>query len=104
MAITFKDFAKEVLEHSGIPLTPQEIWDTGLKQELDKKLKSKGATPWATVGAQLFVDTRDNEKTFFVKVGKRPTRFYLKSKQNDLPENIIEKIEEKAQKEPIKIC
>jgi hypothetical protein len=102
MAITFKDFAKEVLEHSGIPLTPQEIWDTGLKQELDKKLKSKGATPWATVGAQLFVDTRDNEKTFFVKVGKRPTRFYLKSKQNDLPENIIEKIEEKAQKEPIK--
>lgn len=102
MAITFKDFAKEVLEKSDIPLTPQEIWDTGLKFELEKKLKSRGATPWATIGAQLFVDTRDNEKTLFIKVGKRPARFYLKSKQNDLPENIIEKIEDKAQKEPVK--
>lgn len=102
MAITFKGFAKEVLLNSDIPLTPQEIWDTGLKQGLDTKLKSRGATPWATVGAQLFVDTRDNEQTPFIKVGKRPARFYLKSKQNDLPENIIEKIEEKAQKEPVK--
>ena len=102
MAITFKDFAKEVLQNSDIPLTPQEIWDTGLKVELEKKLKSRGATPWATIGAQLFVDTRDNEKTPFIKIGKRPARFYLKSKQNDLPENIIEKIEEKSQKEPVK--
>lgn len=102
MAITFKDFAKEVLQNSDIPLTPQEIWDTGLKFELEKKLKSRGTTPWATIGSQLFVDTRDNEKTPFIKVGKRPARFYLKSKQNDLSENIIEKIEEKAQKEPLK--
>jgi len=102
MAITFKDYAKEVLQNSNIPLTPQEIWDNGLKQKLDIKLKSSGATPWATIGAQLFVDTRDNEKTPFIKVGKRPARFYLKSKQDELPENIIEKIEEKAQKEHIK--
>jgi len=39
MTITFKDFAKEVLQNSDIPLTPQEIWDTGLKQELEKKIK-----------------------------------------------------------------
>jgi hypothetical protein len=75
MAITFKDFAKEVLNNSDIPLTPQEIWDTGVELKLEEKLKSFGATPSSTVGAQLFVDTRDNEKTPFIKVGKRPARF-----------------------------
>ena len=100
MAMTFKDFAKIVLQNSDIPLTPQEIWDTGIKQGLEKKLKSHGATPWATIGAQLFVDTRDNEKTPFIKVGKRPARFYLKSKRDELPTNIIEKIEKNEQKTP----
>ncbi len=100
MAITFKDFAKEVLTKSDIPLTPQEIWDEGVKLALNQELKSSGATPWATIGAQLFVDTRDNEKTLFIKVGKRPARFYLKSKQNELSTNIIEEIEQKEQKAP----
>jgi len=100
MAITFKEYAKEVLQKSEIPLTPQEIWDKGVEYNLKNKLKSSGATPWATIGAQLFVDTRDNEKTPFIKVGKRPARFYLKAKK--LPENIIEKIEEKEQKTPTK--
>ena len=35
MSITFKDYAKEVLSKSQIPLTPQEIWDEGLKEGLD---------------------------------------------------------------------
>lgn len=94
MTITFKDYAREVLESSKLPLTPQEIWDQGLKQGLDKKLNSNGATPWNTIGAQLYVDTRDNEKSSFIKIGKRPTRFYLKSKEYTLPDNIIETIEE----------
>lgn len=100
MTITFKEYAKEVLKQSDIPLTPQEIWDFGLEKEFDKQLKSSGATPWATIGAQLFVDTRDNEKTPFVKVGKRPARFYLKAKQ--LPTDIIKKLEENEQKAPTK--
>lgn len=100
MAITFKDFAKEVLTKSDIPLTPQEIWDEGVKLALNQELKSSGATPWASIGAQLFVDTRDNEKTLFIKVGKRPARFYLKSKQNELSTNIIEEIEQKELKAP----
>ena len=70
MAITFKEYSKEVLKNSKIPLTPQEIWDKGVELKLDEKLKSKGSTPWATIGAQLFVDTRDNDKTLFTKVGK----------------------------------
>lgn len=100
MAITFKEYSKEVLKNSEIPLTPQEIWDKGVELKLDEKLKSKGSTPWATIGAQLFVDTRDNDKTLFTKVGKRPARFYLKSKQ--LPDNIIEQIEQNEQKLPLK--
>ena len=99
MSITFKDYAKEVLSKSQIPLTPQEIWDEGLKEGLDKKLNSKGSTPWASIGAQLFVDTRDNEKTIFTKIGKRPARFYLKSKEHNLSKTVIQEIEEKEEKE-----
>ena len=102
MAITFIDFIQEVLKVSDIPLTPQEIWDKGVELKLDEKLKSSGATPWSTIGARLFVDTRDNEDSLFVKVGKRPARFYLKSKIESLPSDIIQKIEEKEQKESSK--
>jgi hypothetical protein len=102
MAITFIDFIQEVLKISDIPLTPQEIWDKGVELKLDEKLKSSGATPWSTIGAKLFVDTRDNENSPFVKVGKRPARFYLKSKIEFLPSDIIQKIEEKEQKESSK--
>jgi len=98
MPITFKDYAKEVLLKSDIPLTPQEVWDRGVELELDKKLNSKGVTPWNTISAQLFTDTRDNINTIFVKVGKRPSRFYLKSKEANLSANVIEEIEGKEQK------
>lgn len=98
MSLTFKDYAKEVLIKSDIPLTPQEIWDNGVERNLDKELNSQGATPWATIGAQLFVDTRDNENSIFLKVGKRPARFYLKSKEEKLSLKVIEQLEEKEEK------
>ena len=98
MALTFKEYAKKVLSQSEIPLTPHEIWEKGKEFGLDKKLNSKGKTPWNSIGAQLFVDTRDNKNSTFIKVGKNPARFYLKSKENELPQNIIESIEAKENK------
>ncbi len=73
MAYTFKDFAFDVLSKADKPLTYQEIWSAGVSAGLDAKLPTKGKTPWQTLGAQLFVEVRDNPDSKFIKVGGRPT-------------------------------
>ena len=93
MRYSLFDFAKEILENSDKPLTYQEIWDKGVEIGLDKKLNVTGKTPWQSLGSRLFVDVRDNENSYFIKVGKNPARFFLKSKKDLLPKDIIEKIE-----------
>ncbi|HLP47998.1 MAG TPA: HTH domain-containing protein [Candidatus Kapabacteria bacterium] len=102
MAYTFLDFAFDVLKSATFPLTYQEIWEIGQKKGFDKKLRTNGKTPWYSVGAQLYVDTRDNEKSKFIKVGIRPTRFFLKEKEHELKQDVIETVEkiEIAKKEP----
>lgn len=94
MAYKLFDLAKDVLEKSEKPLTYQEIWAKAVEEGFADKLQTTGKTPWQSLGARLFVDVRDNENSLFFKVGKRPARFFLKSKQNLLPVNIIEKIEQ----------
>ncbi|RMD93464.1 MAG: hypothetical protein D6813_04100 [Calditrichaeota bacterium] len=98
MAFTFTDFAKEVLSKSDKPLTYQEIWESGVAEGLDSKLKSTGKTPWQTLGARLFVEVRDNKNSPFIKVGSRPARFFLASKADQIPADIIQKIERSEQK------
>ena len=94
----FLMFAKKVLENSELPLLYQEIWKKGVELGFDKELETIGKTPWDTVGARLFVEVRDNSDSLFLKVGKRPARFYLKSKSNLLTEDMMNQIE---QTEPI---
>ncbi len=102
MSYTFTDYASEVLLSADRPLTYQEIWERGLEKELDKKLNTTGKTPWQTLGARLFVEVRDNPNSYFIKVGSRPARFFLRAKKSEIPEDIIEKIElsERKEKEP----
>lgn len=98
MAYSFLDLARDVLKNATIPLTYQEIWESGKEQGFAGKINTTGKTPWQSLGAQLYVEVRDNDKSDFIKVGKRPTRFFLKERSNDLAENtvqIIEKAEEK---------
>ncbi|MGA9450426.1 MAG: winged helix-turn-helix domain-containing protein, partial [Verrucomicrobiia bacterium] len=78
--ITFLDLAKKVLEEANEPVTVEEIWDYAVSEGYDKQLATKGKTPWATLGARLFVTVRDDPNTPFVKLGQRPTRFFLKSR------------------------
>ncbi|HGJ65651.1 TPA: hypothetical protein ENS27_09705 [bacterium] len=89
----FLELAEKVLLESEVPLIYQEIWQKGVELGLDKKIKTNGKTPWQTLGAQLFVDVRDNVDSKFIKVGKRPARFYLKNKESILTNEIIEKID-----------
>jgi len=90
----FLQFAEKVLENESAPLIYQDVWKKGVELNLDKQLKTKGKTPWQTIGAQLFVDVRDNDKSVFLKVGKRPAKFFLKSKEKLLTSEVIEKIDQ----------
>ena len=96
--MTFLELAEKVLEEIKRPLTANEIWEIAKEKKYDQKLKSQGKTPWATLGAQIYVNERDKPNSVFAVVGKRPKRFYLK-KQKTLFD--IEKIETEQETEEI---
>lgn len=85
MSQTFLDIAHEVLTQTLRPLTYQEIWQRAVELGISQRVKTTGKTPWSTLGAQLYVEVRDNEQSRFLKVGKRPARFFLVSRKDELP-------------------
>jgi hypothetical protein len=98
---SFLDLAFDVLMSTQIPLTYSEIWNKGKADGLAEKIRTTGKTPWNTLGAQLYVDVRDKVDSRFVKVGKRPARFFIASRIKELPANVdkaIEKAESKVEK------
>ena len=80
MKYTFIKLAEEVLEKSNEPLGYKEIWEAAKKYGLADKIITTGKTPWYSIGAQIYVDIRDNINSKFVKVSTRPTTFGLKTK------------------------
>ncbi|MCY6485330.1 HTH domain-containing protein [Clostridium aestuarii] len=96
---TFFDLINDIFEEVKKPLSEKEIWEYAVKQRLDKKVNSKGKTPWKTIAARIYVDIRDNSNSQYVKVGKRPTRFYLKKYFNKENRQILEQKLEKVEKE-----
>lgn len=98
MKYKFLDLALDILKQAERPMTYQEIWYNAQDIGITNRIKTSGKTPWQTLGAQLFVDVRDNPKSLFIKVGKRPARFFLSDRANEIPENIIEKIEQEETK------
>jgi len=81
--MTFLDLAEKVLREENKPLTHQEIWEIAQKKGYDKEINSKGKTPWATIGARIYVDIRDNPQTKFIKVHSGITKFFLKELWSD---------------------
>lgn len=90
---SFLDLAYEVLKVATQPLTYQEVWQAGKEDGLTDKIKTSGKTPWQSLGAQLYVEVRDNEDSRFMKVGKRPARFFLKDRATELASDAVAKIE-----------
>ena len=88
--LTFLQLAKRVLAEENAPLSPEEIWNVAQLKGYANAVGTKGKTPWRTIGAQLYVDVRDNPASLFGKTGARPTRFalrsYLESHGGMLPE------------------
>jgi uncharacterized protein len=82
--MTFLELAEQVLKEEKKPLTSNEIWNLAIIKGYDKQLKSEGKTPWATLGAQMYVNAKDNPKTPFSQTDSRPKKFYLKTQKNIL--------------------
>ena len=100
MPYTFLDLAEEMLKSASVPLTYQQCWAEAQAKGLTSKVKTKGKTPWQTLGAYLYVDVRDNPDSCFIKVGKRPTRFFLKGREAELSEALLKKVEAEEAKKP----
>lgn len=92
MAITFLQMAQKVLNDEKQPLTASEIWEIAVSKGYEKLVDSKGKTPWATLGALIYVDVRDNPSSVFVPIGARPKRFILKNQVESLGGKIPEVI------------
>lgn len=75
----FLELAKKVLKDESNALTYKEIWEVAERKNYTRELESKGKTPWNSMGAQLFVDVRDNKNSEFKKVSIRPAKFCLKN-------------------------
>jgi hypothetical protein len=84
MSLTFLQLAVKVLKDAEQPLTYQEIWSDAEDRGLSAAVSTKGKTPWATLGSQLYVDVRDNEASNFVIAKKRPARFFLKTREQEI--------------------
>ncbi|MFC1736216.1 winged helix-turn-helix domain-containing protein [Candidatus Hydrogenedentota bacterium] len=59
MAYSFFDLADDVLKDAKTPLTFQQIWEQATSFGFSEKVRTKGKTPWNTLGSRLYVDVRD---------------------------------------------
>lgn len=76
--MNFLEFAEKIIQEEKIPLTDKKIWEIGQSKGYDKKLNSRGKTPWKTLAARIYVDMNNNANSPFRKILK-PTRFFLKN-------------------------
>ncbi len=93
--MTFLEIAEAVLKQATQPLTQRQIWDEAIALGLSNRIKSVGKTPWATLGAQLYVDLKNNASTKFLKSGKG--RFQLVSRGEVLLSTLLPEIPSSAQ-------
>lgn len=82
--LTYLQVAEIVLRSAKFPLSGADIWLHVIKNGLDKQLSSIGKTPIATLTARLYINIKTESK--FMIASKRPTTFWLKSRQKELVE------------------
>ena len=100
--MTFLELAEQVLKDEKRPLTATEIWTIAEAKGYDKKLNSEGKTPWATLGAQIYVNAKDNPRSLFAQTDSRPKKFYLKSQTTQIDLTEVERETIEVSKTPIK--
>lgn len=76
--LTFTDLAYKVFQETKKPMTIDEVWQYAIEKGYDHQVGSNGKTPWATLGARIYVDIRDNSNSRFIKIDSKPKKFFLK--------------------------
>lgn len=100
--MTFLELAQEVLEKAEYPLDYKQMWESAKNLGLDKKVGSEGKTPEISMQAQIYINMRDKSDSKFCIVSKRPTKFWLKERKNELigkESELEQKIQESQEKE-----
>ena len=100
--MTFLELAEEVLKQAKYPLDYKQMWESAKNLGLDKKVGSEGKTPEMSLSAQIYVNIRDKSDSKFCIVSKRPTKFWLKARKNELigkESELEQKIQESQEKE-----
>lgn len=100
--MTFLELAEEVLRQAKYPLDYKQMWESAKNLGLDKKVGSEGKTPEMSLSAQIYVNIRDKSDSKFCIVSKRPTKFWLKVRKNELigkESELEQKIQESQEKE-----
>ncbi len=70
MMITFIELAIEVLSSVKRPLSEREIWNEANKMNISDNVKSKGKTPWKTLGARIYTKNQTSNLGEDVWYGK----------------------------------
>lgn len=99
MASVFLQLAETILNDEKRPLTVAEIWRIAVAKNKTGLVGSKGETPMATLGSMLYVDVRDNPNSKFIRMGKNPSQFMLKSQLGIIPTETPEEVEPPVIKE-----
>lgn len=76
--MTFLELAEKVVREDKKPMTPEEIWQAAQVKGYDAAVGTQGKTPWASIGAQLYMSVKSDSRSIWIRVGRRPTRFFLK--------------------------
>lgn len=100
--MTYLEITEKVLKQAKYPLDYKQMWESAKNLGLDKKVGSEGKTPEMSLSAQIYVNIRDKSDSKFCIVSKRPTKFWLKARKNELigkESELEQKIQESQEKE-----
>ena len=95
-----KDFVENVLKEAEIPLTMKQIYETGKGKGLE--LTKEGKDPVDRLSTQIYDNIRNRkDSSKFKKIETKPTTFWLKERENELPplDILKQKMQEAQEKE-----
>ena len=79
-SLTLVAMARETLGRATTPLSAPELWSFAESTGLTSRLAAAGKTAWHSLGALLYVDTKESPSSEFLRIGRRPVRFWLRSR------------------------
>jgi len=96
MKYSFREAAIKILERFSEPKTAKEITDVAIEEGL---IETSGATPEATMAAQIYLDINNNKNSVFKKVSRGLFTLASKTESPHSPQVMVYKQNEIAKKE-----